>query len=215
MSLRLRRQRRSVGCFTYPQTIADALTEAMDIDGLETLVRRLGDGDLRVVARDLTEPSPLAAEVLDTRPCALLDDEALAAVVAELEGFAAPAAAWESEILPARIVRFTPDMLDRLCLAGRASWARPAPPVRETPGRSFGPIRSTPIALFSRQGRRQVVPSLHHAHRVAATGLPGSEMPGSRIARVPRRRAPIRQETARWSLDMALYGDIGSAYATR
>ena len=81
-------------------------------------------------------------------------DSALAAVVAELEGFAAPAAAWESEILPARIVGFTPDMLDRLCLAGRASWARPAPPVRETSRRSFGPIRSTPIALFSRQGRR-------------------------------------------------------------
>ena len=79
-------------------------------------------------------------------------DESLAAVVAELEGFAAPAAAWEAEILPARIVGFTPDMLDRLCLAGRASWARPAPPVRETPGRSFGPIRSTPIALFSRPG---------------------------------------------------------------
>ena len=82
-------------------------------------------------------------------------DEALAAVVAELEGFAAPAAAWETEILPARIVGFTPDMLDRLCLAGRVSWARPAPPVRETPRRSFGPIRSTPIALFSRQGRRR------------------------------------------------------------
>ena len=82
-------------------------------------------------------------------------DEALAGVIAELEGFAAPAAAWETEILPARIVGFTPDMLDRLCLAGRASWARLAPPVRETAGRSFGPIRSTPIALFSRQGRRQ------------------------------------------------------------
>ena len=82
-------------------------------------------------------------------------DEALAAVVAELEGFAAPAAAWEAEILPARIVGFTPDMLDRLCLAGRVSWSRPAPPVRETPRRSFGPIRSTPIALFTRQGRRQ------------------------------------------------------------
>ena len=82
-------------------------------------------------------------------------DEALAAVVAELEGFAAPAAAWEAEILPARIVGFAPDMLDRLCLAGRVSWARPAPPVRETARRSFGPIRSTPIALLSRQGRRQ------------------------------------------------------------
>ena len=77
--------------------------------------------------------------------------EALAAVAAELEGFAAPAAAWEAEILPARVADFAPEMLDRLCLAGRASWARPAPPSRETPGRSFGPIRSTPIALFSRR----------------------------------------------------------------
>ena len=98
------------------------------------------------------------------------DDEALAAVVAELEGFAAPAAAWEAEILPARIVGFTPDMLDRLCLAGRASWARPAPPVRDTPVRSFGPIRSTPIALFSRQGRRQASLWLAPGGAVAAAG---------------------------------------------
>ena len=101
-------------------------------------------------------------------------DEALAAVVAELEGFAAPAAAWESEILPARIVGFTPDMLDRLCLAGRASWARPAPPVRETPGRSFGPIRSTPIALFSRQGRRQASLWLAAGGTVATGGTVAS-----------------------------------------
>ena len=59
------------------QTIADALNEAMDIDGLETLVARLKDGDIRVVARDLTEPSPLAAEVLDARPYAFLDDAPL------------------------------------------------------------------------------------------------------------------------------------------
>ena len=107
-------------------------------------------------------------------------DEALAAVVAELEGFAAPAAAWEAEILPARIVGFTPDMLDRLCLAGRASWARPAPPVRETPGRSFGPIRSTPIALFSRQGRRQASLWLAAGGAVAADGgLPTEPRPFS------------------------------------
>ena len=97
-------------------------------------------------------------------------DEALAAVVAELEGFAAPAAAWETEILPARIADFTPAMLDRLCLAGRVSWARPAPPVRETPGRSFGPIRSTPIALFSRPGRR-------HAPLWLAPAAGGAERP--------------------------------------
>ena len=97
-------------------------------------------------------------------------DEALAAVVAELEGFAAPAAAWETEILPARIADFMPEMLDRLCLAGRISWARPAPPVRETPGRSFGPIRSTPIALFSRPGRR-------HAPLWLAPAAGGAERP--------------------------------------
>ena len=102
-------------------------------------------------------------------------DEALAAVVAELEGFAAPAAAWEAEILPARIVGFTPDMLDRLCLAGRASWARPAPPVRETPGRSFGPIRSTPIALFSRRGRRQASLWLAPGGAVAPGGAAGTD----------------------------------------
>ena len=108
-------------------------------------------------------------------------DEALAAVVAELEGFAAPAAAWETEILPARIVGFTPDMLDRLCLAGRVSWARPAPPVRETAGRSFGPIRSTPIALFSRPGRRHaplwLAPAAGDAQRSAKPETTGGGVP--------------------------------------
>ena len=49
----------------------------MDIEGLESLVMRLRDGGIRVVARDLTEPSPLAAEVLDARPYAFLDDAPL------------------------------------------------------------------------------------------------------------------------------------------
>ena len=118
-------------------------------------------------------------------------DEALAAVVAELEGFAAPAAAWEAEILPARIVGFTPDMLDRLCLAGRASWARPAPPVRETPGRSFGPIRSTPIALFSRQGRRQASLWLAPAAVAATVATAGTD------GEIPTEPCPFSDSTAR------------------
>jgi len=56
------------------QTIHDALTEAMDIDGLERLLARIEDGSLAVVARDLTEPSPLAAEILTANPYAFLDD---------------------------------------------------------------------------------------------------------------------------------------------
>ena len=59
------------------QTIDDCLTEAMDIEGLERILRRLEEGDLRTVARDLREPSPFAAEILNARPYAFLDDAPL------------------------------------------------------------------------------------------------------------------------------------------
>ena len=59
------------------QAIADCLTDAMDIEGLEQLLARLESGAVRVVTRDLTEPSPLAVEVLSARPYAYLDDAPL------------------------------------------------------------------------------------------------------------------------------------------
>ena len=59
------------------QTITDCLTEAMDIDGLERLLGGLESGSIGVVVRDLTEPSPLACEVLSARPYAYLDDAPL------------------------------------------------------------------------------------------------------------------------------------------
>jgi ATP-dependent Lhr-like helicase len=59
------------------QTIGDCLNEAMDISGLEKLLARIEAGDIKVVPRDLTEPSPLALEVLSARPYAFLDDAPL------------------------------------------------------------------------------------------------------------------------------------------
>jgi len=59
------------------QTIRDCLEEAMDIAGFERVLRRLEAGDIRLVARDVTEPSPLALEVLSARPYAFLDDAPL------------------------------------------------------------------------------------------------------------------------------------------
>ena len=53
--------------------------------------------------------------------------DAVPAAVALLEGFEAPAGAWETEILPARITGYEPAWLDDLCLAGRVAWARLAP----------------------------------------------------------------------------------------
>ena len=59
------------------QTISDCLHEAMDIEGLERLLSDIESGKIRIVARDLTEPSPLAREVLTARPYAFLDDAPL------------------------------------------------------------------------------------------------------------------------------------------
>ncbi|HEX5121835.1 MAG TPA: helicase-related protein, partial [Rhodanobacteraceae bacterium] len=59
------------------QTLYDCLHDAMDIEGLERLLRGLESGEIRIHARDLTEPSPLAAEVLSARPYAYLDDAPL------------------------------------------------------------------------------------------------------------------------------------------
>ncbi len=59
------------------QTIHDCLTEAMDLDGLIRILKRIESADIRIVACDLTQPSPLAQEVLSARPYAYLDDAPL------------------------------------------------------------------------------------------------------------------------------------------
>src|SRR5262249_47253832 len=50
---------------------------AMDIDGLEQVLRDIERGEIRCIARDLPEPSPLAAEILNARPYAFLDNAPL------------------------------------------------------------------------------------------------------------------------------------------
>ena len=86
----------------------------------------------------------------DTR---MAGPDALEAIIGQLEGFEAPAAAWESEILPARLQGYDPAWLDDLCLSGRIVWARLKP--RETrPGggeRGVSPVRTTPITLLPRR----------------------------------------------------------------
>jgi ATP-dependent Lhr-like helicase len=82
--------------------------------------------------------------------------DALAAVLTQLEGFEAPAGAWETEIIPARMVEYEPQWLDEHCRAGRVVWARlAARGTAQAAGseRHHGPspIRSTPITLLARR----------------------------------------------------------------
>jgi ATP-dependent Lhr-like helicase len=55
------------------QTLQDCLYDAMDLEGLTALLKKLEGGEVRIVARDLTAPSQLAAEILGARPYAFLD----------------------------------------------------------------------------------------------------------------------------------------------
>ena len=59
------------------QTVKDCLHEAMDFDGLKTVLDRIHRGELRLVARDTPEPSSFSAEILNARPYAFLDDAPL------------------------------------------------------------------------------------------------------------------------------------------
>jgi ATP-dependent Lhr-like helicase len=59
------------------QTIHDCLYEAMDVEGLEALLRRIKNKEVVLHAKDLTEPSPLAHGILNARPYAFLDDAPL------------------------------------------------------------------------------------------------------------------------------------------
>ena len=78
--------------------------------------------------------------------------DALAGVLAQLEGFEAAAAAWESEILPARVSGYEISWLDDLCLAGRIVWARlRASNASHRANAMRGPVRATPIVLLQRR----------------------------------------------------------------
>ena len=54
--------------------------------------------------------------------------DGLRTIVATLDGFELAATAWERAVLPARMDRYDPAMLDMLCLTGEVGWARLSPP---------------------------------------------------------------------------------------
>jgi ATP-dependent helicase Lhr and Lhr-like helicase len=120
--------------------------------------------------------------------------KALDAILAQLEGFEAPAAAWESEILTARLADYDPDWLDERCLAGYFTWMRLRPRGGSGEKRA-SPVRSTPIAILPRK-----------ASAIWASLSPGTD--GLRLT--PRAETvahQIRQDGASFFHD--LLGDTG------
>ena len=81
-------------------------------------------------------------------------------VLHQLQGYEISAAAWESAVLPRRIARYDPELLDRLCLAGEVMWGRLSPhPALETEGsRRVRPTRVAPLAIFLREDAPRLLP---------------------------------------------------------
>lgn len=59
------------------ETLRDCLTEAMDLEGLTTVLQRIETGAIHCIAIDTPSPSPFSHEILNANPYAFLDDAPL------------------------------------------------------------------------------------------------------------------------------------------
>ncbi|MBK6377796.1 MAG: DEAD/DEAH box helicase [Xanthomonadales bacterium] len=103
--------------------------------------------------------------------------DALASVLAQLEGFESAAGAWEAELLPARIADYSIHWLDEQCRSGRIVWTRFASAASANRERAAGPVRSTPILILPRR-------SLRIWSQLAAGSAPGAIHASSRAEAV-------------------------------
>ena len=84
-----------------------------------------------------------------------LGERGMLEVLRQLQGYEAPANAWESEILKRRVADYDPATLDNLCLRGAVGWGRlsPHPAMlheRGERGRRIVPSSIAPITFFVR-----------------------------------------------------------------
>lgn len=73
-------------------------------------------------------------------------------IVSMLQGSDLPAITWERDVLPGRIEKYRPELLDELCLTGEIGWGR-LYPTKRTPDRSrplASLTRVVPMSLFLR-----------------------------------------------------------------
>ena len=114
----------------------------------------------------------------------LAGEGGLLRAVETLSGFEAAAAAWEAELLPARVDGYKPALLDSLCLSGAAAWGRVVPASAE---RGTQPSRMTPIGVFP----RAELDELLHAGGGSRGDVAGLRGPAERVLAVLRARGAL------------------------
>ena len=97
-------------------------------------------------------------------------------VLRQLQGYEAPANAWEREILPRRVANYDPGVLDQLCMTGAVGWGRLSPhPALLNDSKEGGhrvvPTSVAPITFFVRGDADWMVPKGGKPNEDRARGL--------------------------------------------
>ncbi len=93
----------------------------------------------------------------------LLGEHGTLEILQQLQGFEAPANAWESQILARRVADYDPKVLDNLCLTGAVGWGRLSPHP-STLGEASDAIRRViptsvaPLTFFIREDSEWMIP---------------------------------------------------------
>jgi ATP-dependent Lhr-like helicase len=129
------------------------------------LLARIGRYTIRTLRKEIEPVSPAAFMRFVLHWQGLSGErqrgpEALRDALYRLQGFAAPAVAWESSLLPHRISAYSQNQLDQLLTTGEFMWLRPFTPVKST--RRVGPVRNTPIMFFERSQIQNWLPWITH-----------------------------------------------------
>ena len=120
-------------------------------------------------------------------------------VIQQLQGCEVSAAAWERDVLAARMAKYDPEMLDQLCLSGEVMWGRLSPhpafdvrngeerpePANGRRPRRVRPTRVAPVALFLREDLDWLLPPGGHPDD---DGLPVLSHPAQAVLDALQRR---------------------------
>jgi ATP-dependent Lhr-like helicase len=97
-------------------------------------------------------------------------------ILKQLQGYEISAAAWESEVLRRRIDRYTPELLDRLCLSGEVMWGRLSPHPSlvlddaSERSRRIRPTRVAPVAIFLREDATWLLETVPQCNGISQSG---------------------------------------------
>jgi ATP-dependent Lhr-like helicase len=146
-------------------------------------------------------------------PAKLMGLDGLRAVIAQLDGYEISGTAWERHVLPQRIERYEPSMLDMLCLTGEVSWARlttgvalfprangkswlgeiPMPELSEAAKRALETLETRGASFTQDLGDRDALNELVTAGLITSDGFAGRNEAG-RWSIIPRAEQDIEAQ---------------------